>query len=46
MQAFLDAILAGASGDELAAIDIPESYRAAFVKRDEQTMWEGVASED
>jgi crotonyl-CoA reductase len=46
MQAFLDAITAGASGDELAAIDIPESYRAAFVKRDEVDMWEGVASED
>jgi len=46
MQAFLDAITAGASGDELANIAIPESYRAAFVKRDEQTMWEGVASED
>ena len=46
MQAFLDAIQAGASGDELANIEIPESYRAAFVKRDEQTMWEGVASED
>src|SRR6478609_8530749 len=46
MQAFLDAITAGASGDELSAIDIPESYRAAFVKRDEQTMWEGVESED
>ena len=46
MQAFLDAIQNGASGDELANIDIPESYRAAFVKRDEMTMWEGVASED
>src|SRR4051812_42851208 len=46
MQAFLDAITAGASGEELANIDIPESYRAAFVKRDEQTMWEGVESED
>jgi crotonyl-CoA reductase len=46
MQAFLDAIQAGASGDELAAIDIPESYRAAIVKRDEQTMWEGFESED
>ena len=46
MQAFLDAISAGASGDELANIDIPESYRAAFVKRDEADMWEGYASED
>jgi crotonyl-CoA reductase len=46
MQAFLDAITAGAPGEELANIPIPESYRAAFVKRDEQEMWEGVASED
>ena len=46
MQAFLDAIQAGASGDELANIDIPESYRAAIVKREEQTMWEGFESED
>lgn len=46
MQAFLDAIQAGASGDELAAIEIPESYRAAIVKREEQTMWEGFESED
>lgn len=46
MQAFLDAITAGASGEELANIDIPESYRAAFVKRDEADMWEGYASED
>jgi crotonyl-CoA reductase len=46
MQAFLEAIQAGASGEELANIEIPESYRAAFVKRDEAGMWEGVASED
>jgi crotonyl-CoA reductase len=46
MQAFLDAIQAGASGDELANLPIPESYRAAFVSRDEQTMFEGLASED
>ena len=46
MQAFLEAIQAGASGDELANIAIPESYRAAFVKRDEADMWEGAASED
>ena len=46
MQAILEAIQAGASGEELANLPIPSSYRAAFVKRDEQTMWEGVASED
>ena len=46
MQAILEAIQAGASGDELANLAIPESYRAAFVSRDEQTMFEGLASED
>jgi crotonyl-CoA reductase len=46
MQAILEAIQAGASGDELANLPIPESYRAAFVRRDEVGMFEGVASED
>jgi crotonyl-CoA reductase len=46
MQAFLDAIQSGASGEEIAAIPIPESYRGAFVLRDEQAMFEGMASED
>lgn len=46
MQAILEAIQAGATGDELANIPIPESYRAAYVKREEADMWEGVASED
>ena len=31
MQAILEAIQAGASGDELANLPVPESYRAAFV---------------
>ena len=34
MQEILDAIQAGASGEELAALPLPESYRAAFVQRD------------
>ena len=46
MQRVLDAILAGASGDELANLPIPESYRAAFVLRDDIGMFEGVASAD
>lgn len=46
MQAILEAIQAGAAGDDLANLEIPESYRAAYVKRDEVDMWEGVASED
>jgi crotonyl-CoA reductase len=46
MQEILEAIQAGACGDDLANLPIPESYRAAYVLRDEQTMWDGVASED
>lgn len=46
MQKILEAIQAGASGEEIAALPIPESYRAAFVKKDEIDMFEGVASED
>jgi crotonyl-CoA reductase len=46
MQQILDAIQAGASSDELANLPIPESYRAAYVQRDEIGMFEGVASED
>ena len=46
MQAFRDAILAGAGGDDLAAIPVPESYRAAHVRRDEVDMFAGVEAAD
>jgi crotonyl-CoA reductase len=46
VQAFGEAILAGASGAELEAIPLPESYRAAHVVASEVDMFEGVASED
>jgi crotonyl-CoA reductase len=46
MQEILDAIEGGASGEDIAALPIPESFRAAHVLRDEQTMWEGVESVD
>ena len=46
MQEFLAAVLAGASGDEIAAIGLPESYRAAYVLREETGMFDGLASED
>ncbi len=42
----LQAALAGATGDELAGLPLPEAYRAAFVRRDEVGMFEGVASAD
>ena len=44
--AIQQAIVQGASGDELAALPLPESYRAAFVKRDEVAMFEGLESND
>jgi crotonyl-CoA reductase len=46
MQHILDAIEGGASGEDIAALPIPESYRAAHVLREEQGMWEGVESAD
>jgi crotonyl-CoA reductase len=46
MQEVLDAIAAGASSEDFAAISIPESFRAAFVKREEVGIFEGVASAD
>jgi crotonyl-CoA reductase len=46
MQQILDAILAGASGEELAALPLPEFYRGAVVRREEVAMFEGVESAD
>ncbi len=46
MQAYLDAIQGGASGEDIAALPVPESYRAATVRKDEAGMFEGVESAD
>src|SRR5580765_6619172 len=46
MERILEAILAGADGPELAALPVPESYRAAFVRREDVGMFEGLASAD
>ena len=46
MERILEAILAGADGPELAALPVPEHYRAAFVRREEVGMFEGLASAD
>ena len=46
MQEILDAIKAGATGDDIANLPLPEAYRAAHVLRSEQDMWEGVESVD
>lgn len=46
MQHFLEAINADASPEELGNLEIPESYRAAFVRREDAGMFEGVESWD
>jgi crotonyl-CoA reductase len=40
------AILGQASGDELAALPLPQSYRGAVVRADEQEMFAGVPSDE
>jgi crotonyl-CoA reductase len=46
MDEILAAALDGAPGDVLAALPLPERYRAAFVRREDATMFDGVASQD
>ncbi len=46
MQEFAKAIAAGASGKELENIPIPESYRAAFVKKDDVAMFQGLSTSE
>ena len=46
MKDFLEAIEAGASSEEIAALPIPESYRAVYVRRQDAAMFEGVDSWD
>ncbi len=46
MRDFLEAITNSASADEISAIEIPESYRAAYVRREDAAMFEGVESHD
>lgn len=46
MEEHLAAILAGASGEELAALPLPESYRAAVVRQDEVDLFEGMPSNE
>jgi crotonyl-CoA reductase len=44
MRELLQAIESGATGDELAAVPLPEAYRAVVVRKDEQDMFEGLES--
>ena len=44
MQKILEAIEAGASGDELSNLPLPDHYRAAFVRREDADMFAGIES--
>ena len=46
MSEILEAVIAGASAEELATMEMPESYRASFVRREDQDMFAGLESED
>jgi crotonyl-CoA reductase len=46
MRDILEAIQAGAPGDQLGALPIPDSYRAAVVRKSETGMFEGMESAD
>ena len=46
MQHLLEAIDAGASGDEFANLPLSDHYRGAHVLKSEQEIWAGVASND
>jgi crotonyl-CoA reductase len=46
MEAIRQAILEGASGEDLAAIELPETMRAAVVRKAEIDMFEGVESQE
>ena len=46
MEQILEAIQSGAPGDDLAHLEIPDHYRAAFVRREDTGMFEGVESDD
>ena len=46
MSDILSAVVAGASADELAELTMPETYRAAVVRRSDVDMFEGMESSD
>ncbi|MGH9082529.1 MAG: crotonyl-CoA carboxylase/reductase [Acidimicrobiales bacterium] len=46
MSEILEAVVAGTGGDELAGLPMPDRYRAAFVRRDDTSLFDGVASAD
>ncbi|MBM3639354.1 MAG: crotonyl-CoA carboxylase/reductase [Actinobacteria bacterium] len=46
MEKIREAILNGASGEQLASLPLPSEYRAAHIRKADQDLFAGVASED
>ena len=46
MEHILEAIEAGAAGNDVGNLPIPEHFRAAYVQRADTAMFEGLASGD
>ena len=46
MQQIVDAVETGASSSEVAALPIPEAYDAIVIRKEDEQMFEGVASRD
>jgi crotonyl-CoA reductase len=46
IDAIRTAVLEGASGDDIAALPMPESFRAAVIRAEEQEMFAGLPSEE
>jgi crotonyl-CoA reductase len=46
ISALTEAVLAGAGAEELLACPLPEHYRAAFLRREDQEIFQGVADKD
>ncbi|HMC52648.1 MAG TPA: crotonyl-CoA carboxylase/reductase [Acidimicrobiales bacterium] len=46
MRKFFEAIEAGASGEDLANLTLPDSYRAAIVRKEEAGMFDGLPSDE
>src|SRR5581483_7245312 len=46
MDAIRTAVLEGAPGEELGALPLPQTFRGAGVRADEQEMFDGLASEE
>ena len=46
MQQIVEAVEAGASADEVSALPIPDVYQAIVIRKEDEQMFEGVASRD